>query len=56
MKFEAGNIVRHKAGGPKMVIRSIKADGRCFCSWYSQFNDKFDSKDFQPEELKLEKK
>lgn len=53
MKFEKGNVVRHKAGGPTMVISSIEDNGLCICSWHSRTNDEFKQKDFYPEELEL---
>ncbi|MBA7493964.1 hypothetical protein ES702_04530 [subsurface metagenome] len=53
MKFELGNKVKHKAGGPKMIICSVTPEGLCSCRWYSRANDKFNSQNFQAEELEL---
>lgn len=53
MKFEKGNIVKHKPGGPKMVISSAESEDRYFCRWYSQANDKFNEETFCAEELEL---
>jgi len=53
MKFEKGDIVKHKPGGPKMVISSVESDKIYFCRWYSQANDEFNIEDFQAEELEL---
>ena len=53
MKFEKGNIVEHKAGGPKMVICSVESDDRYFCSWWSEANNRFDGTTLQAEELEL---
>jgi len=33
-QFEAGDIVRLKAGGPPMVVRSASPD-TAYCQWYA---------------------
>jgi uncharacterized protein YodC (DUF2158 family) len=34
VQFEAGDVVRLKAGGPPMVIRAVSGDS-AYCQWYS---------------------
>ncbi len=33
-QFEAGDIVRLKAGGPPMVVRAVSG-GTAYCQWYA---------------------
>ena len=34
MQFEAGDVVRLKAGGPPMVVRAVGGDA-AYCQWYA---------------------
>lgn len=35
-KFRAGEIVRLKSGGPKMIVSHREGDGQCWCQWFDQ--------------------
>lgn len=35
MRFEMGDMVRLKGGGPAMVVRAISGD-TAYCQWYSE--------------------
>ncbi|GAB3645270.1 YodC family protein [Ramlibacter alkalitolerans] len=34
LQFEAGDVVRLKAGGPPMVVRAVGGD-TAYCQWYA---------------------
>ncbi len=48
--WKKGDLVEVKAGGPRMVIDDIHANGSVFCLWFD--GKKRDSGMFAPETLK----
>lgn len=33
-KFRDGECVRHRSGGPRMVVNSYQQDGTVWCTWF----------------------
>jgi len=48
-KFNEGDVVQLKSGGPKMTAKKILGDGDVFCQWFS--GSKLQDGYFQPHSL-----
>lgn len=49
--MKVGDMVRSKAGGPRMVINDILIAGVMRCVWWSKNDGAFKSQDFHPTAL-----
>ena len=49
--IEPGDKVKHKSGGPEMIVSSISEDGIVECRWWKTRLDDFASDTFNMAEL-----
>ncbi len=48
-KFQEGDVVQLKSGGPKMTVKAIDDDGDVYCQWFS--GSKLQNGYFKPHSL-----
>lgn len=52
-RFQVGEVVQLKSGGPEMTVKMVEQrTGRLICDWWDESLSKFKTKDFEPAQLK----